>query len=222
MSIPRGDNCHLLSLFHRRFGSSIDAVSGYKFDLFISYSRYGSVQKWLLNHFYEKLRECLADQCAPPPKIYVDRTMPRAVHWPSNLQTALRHSKVMIQLLTPHYFTSAWCMAELRSMQAREEMLGLAGPEVSQGLIYPILYSDSQNFPVEERQRSWLDFKEFAHPDPVYQQTVEFVHFHRKVTELASDLVQLVQQVPPWRDDWPIIEKPEPVLIPPPPLPRFE
>jgi len=30
-------------------------VSGYEFDLFISYSRYGSVQKWLLNHFYKKL-----------------------------------------------------------------------------------------------------------------------------------------------------------------------
>jgi hypothetical protein len=197
-------------------------VSGYKFDLFISYSRYGSVQKWLLNHFYKKLCECLADQFAPPPRVYLDRGMARAVHWPSDLQTALLHSKIMIQLLTPHYFTSAWCMAELRSMQAREKLLGLAGPEISQGLIYPILYSDSENFPIEERQRSWLDFKEFAHPDPVYQQTTEFVHFHRKVNELASDLVQLVRQVPDWQPDWPIVEKPDPVLIPPPPLPRFE
>jgi TIR domain len=70
-------------------------------------------------------------------------TMPRAVHWPSDLQAALRHSKIMIQLLTPPYFTSPWCMAELRCMQAREELLGLAGPEISQGLIYPILYSQA-------------------------------------------------------------------------------
>jgi hypothetical protein len=196
-------------------------VSGYKFDFFISYARRGSVQSWLLNHFHEKLCECLADQFAPAPKVYVDRSMPRAVHWPNNLQNALRHSKIMIQLLTPHYFTSNWCMAELRSMQAREEMLGLAGTEISQGLIYPILYSDSDNFPVEERMRSWVDFKEFAHPDPVYSQTIDFFHFRKKVNELAVDLVQLAQQVPDWRPDWPVVEKPDPVLIPPPPLPRF-
>jgi len=196
-------------------------VSGYKFDLFISYSREGSVQKWLLNHFHEKLKECLADQYAPPLTVYVDRTMPRGVHWPENLRSALRHSKIMLQLLTPPYFTSPWCMAELRSMQAREKMLGLAGPEISQGLIYPILYSDSENFPAEEMYRSWVDFKEYAHPDPPYQQTVDFVNFHKRVNELAADLVQLVRQVPDWRPDWPLVEPPEPLLLPRPPLPRF-
>jgi hypothetical protein len=197
-------------------------VSGYKYDVFISYSRRGTVQKWLLNHFYDKLRECLADQFAPPPRVYMDRSMPRAVHWPSELQNALRHSKIMIQMLTPNYFESQWCTAERRSMEAREEMPGLAGPDISQGLIYPILYSDSNNFPDEARQRSWVDFKEFANPDPVYQQTAGYVHFHRKVTELASDLVELIRQAPDWRPDWPVIEKPDPVVIPPPPLPRFE
>ena len=197
-------------------------MSGYKYDVFISYCRRGTVQKWLLNHFYDKLRECLADQFAPPPEVYMDRVMPRAVHWPSHLQIALRHSKIMIQLLSPNYFTSRWCMAELRSMRAREEMLGLAGPDIAQGLIYPILYSDSENFPAEARQRSWVDFKEFANPDPPYQQTAAFIDFHRGVNELASDLVQLVRQVPDWRSDWPVVEKPDPVIIPPPPLPRFE
>ncbi|SER91553.1 hypothetical protein SAMN05216188_117123 [Lentzea xinjiangensis] len=53
-------------------------MSGYKYDFFISYCRYGSVQRWLLNHFLDKLRECLADQYAPTPKVYVDRSMERA------------------------------------------------------------------------------------------------------------------------------------------------
>lgn len=197
-------------------------MSGYKYDVFISYCRYGSVQRWLLNHFYEKLGECLADHFAPPPKVYMDRAMPRAVHWPSELQIALRHSKIMIQMLTPNYFESKWCMAELSSMRAREEILGLAGPEISQGLIYPILYSDSENFPTHERLRSWVNFKEFAHPDPVYQQTADYVGFHREVNKLAEDLVQLLRKVPNWQPDWPIVEKPDPVIIPPARLPRFE
>ena len=151
----------------------------------------------------------------------MDRGMPRGVHWPENLRSALRHSKIMIQLLTPPYFTSAWCMAELRSMQAREEALGLAGAGISQGLIYPILYSDSENFPVEESYRSWVDFKDYAHPDPPYQSSVDFLNFHKRVNELAVDLVELVRQVPEWRPDWPEVEMPEPVLMRNPALPRF-
>jgi hypothetical protein len=197
-------------------------VSGYKFDFFISYSRKGSVQKWLVNHFYNKLAECLADECAPAPRIYVDKVMPRAVQWAHNLENSLRHSKIMIQLLTPHYFESDWCMAELESMRAREAMLGLAGADVSQGLIYPILYSDSDNFPLIERMRSWQDFKDYAYPEPVYQDSVDYLSFVRRVRDLARDLVQLASQVPAWSPDWPIVERPNPVLIPPPPLPRFE
>ncbi|MGA6165294.1 TIR domain-containing protein [Amycolatopsis magusensis] len=196
-------------------------MSGYKWDLFISYSRVGSVQKWLLNHFYEKLCQCLADEHGPL-EVYMDRQMPRAVDWPSHLQDALRHSKIMVQLLTPPYFKSRWCLAEMRSMQAREELLGLAGHGISQGLIYPILYGDSENFPLEGRKRSWMDFKDVAYPDPSYQLSVDYSLFHRKVKELARDLGQLVEQVPEWRPDWPIVEQPDPVLLPSPPIPRFE
>jgi hypothetical protein len=194
----------------------------YKYDFFISYSRKGSVQKWLLTHFYNKLVEYLADESAPEPRVYMDRTMPRAVEWAHNLENSLRHSKIMIQLLTPPYFESDWCMAELESMQAREAMLGLAGADISQGLIYPILYSDSENFPDVGRMRSWQDFKEYAHPDAVYQDSVDYLSFCRQIRVLARDLVQLARQVPPWSPDWPIVERPNPVLIPPPPLPRFE
>lgn len=196
-------------------------MSGYEFDLFISYARRGNVQKWLLNHFYEKLTDCLADQLAPTPKVYVDREMPRAVHWPSSLRRALRRSKIMIQLLTPQYFESPWCMAEWQSMLAREKMLGLASPERPQGLVVPILFADSDNFPLEGKVRSWRDFKDYAYPDPVYQQTHEYVRFHREVNDLAADLAALIQQAPPWQPDWPDVDPPNPVLSPTPPLPRF-
>lgn len=200
----------------------IGAVPGYKFDVFISYCRHGSVQKWLLNHFYPKFRDCLADQIAPAPRIYVDRSMPRGVHWPADLRKALRHSKILIPLFSPPYFESAWCMAEWKSMKAREEQLGLATLDRPQGLVYPILYSDSENFPMEAREISRWDFKQLSTPELVFQESREWVHFHRKVTEVAEDLVQLLKQVPEWQPDWPVIEQPEPPLMPPPPIPRFD
>jgi hypothetical protein len=197
-------------------------VSGYQHDVFISYSRRGSAQKWLLNHFYPKFQDCLADQFAPAPKVFIDRGMERGVHWPSRLEKALRHSKIMVAVFTPPYFTSPWCMAELRSMRARDEMLGLAGSDRPQSLVYPILYSDSENFPDEGREFSWWDFKELSTPEPVFQESRDWVHFHRKVTDLAQDLVKLLPQVPEWRPDWPLIDPPDPPLMPPPPIPRFD
>lgn len=201
---------------------TIRRVSGYEFDVFISYSRRGSAPKWLMNHFYPKLQECLADQIAPAPTVFVDKGMEKAVHWPARLEKALCRSKVMIALLSPPYFESPWCMAELRNMFAREKFLGLASPDRPQGLVYPVLYSDSDNFPsITELHRSWWDFKAVALPDMVFQESRDWIPFYRKLTEFAQDLVELLQQVPEWQSDWPAVERPDPVLLPPAQIPRF-
>jgi TIR domain len=196
-------------------------VSGYVFDVFISYCRDGSAQRWLMNHFHQKLKECLADQIAPAPRIFVDRSMPKGVSWPSEIAKALRHTKILIPLFTPPYFTSKWCMAEWQTMQAREAVLGLRTDERPQALVYPVLYSDSDNFPEEAKNLSRWDFKKLSTPEPVFQESKDWVLFHHKVTELAEDLVELLKEVPEWQPDWPVIEKPNPVLMPPAKIPRF-
>lgn len=176
-----------------------------------------------MNHFYPKLRECLADQIAPAPRLFLDKEMERGVSWPERLEKALHRSKIMISVLSPPYFTSPWCTAELCNMRAREEFLGLATADRPQGLIYPVLYSDSVNFPelAKPLRRSWWDFKAFAMPEKVFQKSRAWVPFHYKVTEFAQDLVELLQQVPEWQPDWPAVQRPDPVLRPPVPIPRF-
>ena len=54
----------------------------YKYDFFISYSRQGSVQKWLLTHFYNKLVEYLADELSRHRAIQAEQRKdpPRRVH----------------------------------------------------------------------------------------------------------------------------------------------
>lgn len=174
-----------------------------------------------MNHFYPKLLDCLLDQGAAAPRVFLDKTMERGVHWPSRLQKALLRSKVMVPVLSPPYFASRWCMAEWESMAAREELLGLANADRPQRLIYPILYSDSDNFPMMGREISWWNFKELATPEPVFQESRDYLRFHQEVADFAQDLVAMLGQVPEWRSDWPMIERPEPVLLPPPLIPRF-
>ncbi|SFH22491.1 TIR domain-containing protein [Amycolatopsis regifaucium] len=200
----------------------IERVSDYKYDVFISYSRHGSAPKWLLNHFYPKLEEYLIDEVYPSPKIFIDKGMSRGVAWSPELKSALRYSKIMIAVLSAPYFGSNWCMAEWGSMAAREKMLGLASDDRPQGLIYPVRYSDSVHFENEGRLRSWWDFKGLDGADRAFHGSKDWHAFQLKVRDCARDLAELLRQVPPWQPDWPIIKEPNPVLVPPPPMPRFD
>lgn len=199
-------------------------MSGYEYDVFISYSRGNSSGRnafwWVRNHFHRKLADCLADHIAPAPKVYIDKQMERGVHWPSELERALLHSKIMIPVLAPYYFESRWCMAEWRSMTARERLLGLASRDRPHGLIFPVLFSDSENFPREGRERSWWDFKRWAIPEESYKDTREWPDFHREVSRFAAEIVNLLKRIPQWQPGWPV-ERPDPPMLPPPPLPRF-
>ncbi|GAA2684777.1 MULTISPECIES: TIR domain-containing protein [Actinosynnema] len=195
-------------------------MSGYEYDVFISYAHLGSVRNWLLNHFREKLFDCLADQMVETPRVYVDDSMDRGTHWPSNLRKALLHSKIIVPLLTPPYFQSSWCLAEFHSMWERQKSLGLGSLEKPQGLIYPILYADSDNFPKYASEFSWWDFKKYAYPDLSYQGSLDYSKFHGEVIKLAGDLAALLRQVPDWQPGWPIAD-PDPVRTPPTPIPRF-
>jgi hypothetical protein len=197
-------------------------VSGYKYDVFISYSRHGTVRNWLLNHFYPRLVECLVDEMEDAPKMFLDKEMSRGVHWPSQLENALQGSKILVAVLSAPYFRSKWCMTELDNMRAREKVLGLASPERPQGLIYPIRFADSSSFENEGRMRAWWDFKGLDNPDRGFQESRDWHPFQQRVRECAQDLATLLKQVPPWRPDWPAVESPEPPLPPPPPLPRFD
>ncbi|WP_216209210.1 TIR domain-containing protein [Amycolatopsis aidingensis] len=196
-------------------------MPGYEYDVFISYSNVGSAPKWLVNNFFPKFQDCLADQIAPAPRVFLDRTMHRGVSWPEKLARVLLRSKILIPVLSPPYFESAWCMAEWDSMCERERVLGLAGSDCPQGLIYPILYSDSNNFPEKGTMRAWWDFKDVAMPEAVFQVSPGWSNFHEKVVRFAEDLSELLKQVPDWQPDWPVIRSPQPLLMPPPSIPRF-
>jgi len=195
-------------------------VSGYEFDVFVSYIRRGNPYSWVSNHFLPRLRDCLADQLADEPTVFVDEEMERAANWPARLEQALNRTKVMVAVLSPQYFRSPWCLAEWDTMVERERQLGMFTAEQPQGLIYPVLFSDSDTFPDAVKVRGWRDLKPWNQPDPVFQQTVEWTGFHQQMSEIAVDLAKKLPRIPDWRPGWPAF-RPEPPYRAPTPLPRF-
>lgn len=189
-------------------------MSDYEFDVFISYRRKGNPHDWVKHHFHPRLSACLADQMPEEPKVFIDEGMEIGTVWPDRLEDALRRTRILVPVFSPQYFRSSWCLAEWHSMAARERLVG------QRGLIYPVLFSDSENFPSFARERSWRDLKRWNKPDLVFQQTVRWIDFVEEIENVAIDLARLIGKAPPWEETWPI-ERPNPPMPGMTPVPRF-
>jgi hypothetical protein len=192
-------------------------VTGYEFDVFLSYSRKGGSPGWVHNHFLPKLRDCLIDEIGHEPKVFVDQEMEAGSLWPVRLAEVLARSKILVSIYSPQYFQSQWCCAEWESMAERERLLGLASPELTTGLIFPVLYSDSHNFPEFGRDRMWHDMKGLDIPDLMFQQSLDWLEFHRRMRTMAAAVEQLLLKVPPWQPGWPVLRPDVPI----PPTTKF-
>jgi TIR domain len=186
-------------------------VSGYEFDVFLSYSRKGGSPGWVHNHFFPRLRDCLTDEIGYVPNIFIDYQMDPGTVWTADLERSIGRSKILVSVYSPQYFRSDWCVAEWKSMAAREDLLGLASTDLTQGLIVPVLYSDSANFPEYGRDRMWHDMKGLDSPDPMFQQTPDWLHFHKKMRGIAANLAELLAMVPDWQPGWPIVSPDVPI-----------
>ncbi|HEY4022836.1 MAG TPA: TIR domain-containing protein [Pseudonocardiaceae bacterium] len=184
----------------------------YQYDVFISYQRTSStVPLWIRHHFYPRLSELLDDNADFDVKIFYDEQVPVGVTWPAKLEGALRRTRILLPVCSPKYFQDEWCLAEWHSMAKREEILGMSSAENPESLIYPVIFSDSENFPGYARERRMRSFRGLNQPYPHFQASPAYLDFHRAMDRVAEDLVQIIEQAPDWCSDWPVtMPKPEP------------
>lgn len=136
--------------------------SGYEFDVFLSYRRsgQGNAGAWVRHHFHPLLVGCLADELDHEPTVFIDVGAETGAYWPGLLERRLQRSRVVVAVLSPRYFESAWCLAEWQTARAREEALGMAtalNPGTS--VLYPVVFSDSDSFPEDARSRQARELK---------------------------------------------------------------
>jgi hypothetical protein len=193
----------------------------YEYDVFISYQRDGAtVPAWVRTHFYPRLSELLDDQLDHQAKIFFDENIRGGGKWPMEVRNALQRARILVPVCSPKYFLSEWCLAEWHSMVRREELAGMASSATPQGLIYPVIFCDSENFPTYAHERRMQDLKMWNLPYPQFQDTIEYLGFHREVERIAVEIKELIDQVPDWRPDWPVhTPAPDPPRTPH--LPRF-
>jgi hypothetical protein len=181
----------------------------YEFDVFLSYTTASSNGAWVKEHFSKLLLERLDNTMPRDPKMFVFEDQETATAWPENLASALGRSRVLVAVLSPPYFRSNWCLAEYYSMVAREREYGFGTQEHPRLLIHPVVYADGVHFPSDATRNYRRDFSAWNYPHAHFKDTPAYLQFFDAVEALADEIASRLDDVPAWRDDFPIV-RPEP------------
>ena len=172
----------------------------YLWDVFLSYSFKTDVKEWVKNKFVKKFVDDLESNLIqhglypPPARVYVaPREMKPGEIWPTALQEALKRSKVLVAICSPHYFVSGWCISEWNTFLKR-------APE----LIVPLLYYGTDQYLLPRvNPIQYSDFRDFREIPGG-----RVPRFNQKIEEFASDVALRVSRAPMFSDSFPSVTLP--------------
>lgn len=178
---------------------------GYEYDVFISYRSEPPVGEWVRRHFAPLLGQWLNESCTRPVRIYVDRLdLVPGSEWPVELRDALSRSRFLVPVLSPSYFRSEWCLAELATMQARERHLGHRRTSGSPFLIFPVKFNDGKHFADSVKGITTVDLSDWNQPSEAFAQTPAYVDLTKAIERFAEGVADRLDSAPEWDPDWPV------------------
>lgn len=181
----------------------------YKFDIFVSYRRTETIGGWVKNHLVPRLQLRLNEIAPRNVEVFCDFKMADGVNFPAELRNQIKASGLLLSIWSADYFRSTWCMAEWESFRERQKQLGLFTDDHTQGLVYPIRYSDGKYFHPEAKIVQYRkDFSQLNYPDEAFRNTPKYLEFDDLVKQVAEDLVVRLNDIPAWSADFPIAELP--------------
>jgi hypothetical protein len=183
----------------------------YDYDIFISYRHRGPAYSWVKEFFHPSLEQWLPDFVPPEydVKIFIDSQIETGAEWPAKLRQALRLSRCLLPILSPDYFRSKWCQAELQTMQRREQLLDLRTDQNPSGLIYSVVFASPEFFPPEIQRIQSKDMSPWATTFSNFKSSQNFPLFESEIKNVCKELRQFIQGAPVWQD-WPVVTPLEP------------
>lgn len=195
----------------------------YEYDIFISYRRQGPALSWVKEYFHPMLEQWLPEHVPSTyePKIFIDSQIETGEEWPAKLRHALKTSRCVLPVLSPEYFRSNWCKAELASMRNREAALQMRTEQNSGGLIYAAIFASPDLLPDDVRKHiQYIDLSAWATNQANFRESKRFETFEEKVKLICQELWKMIQRAPTW-EEWPIVTPDEDPVSVPMSLPRL-
>lgn len=177
-----------------------DLQVGYKYDVFLSYSRRGQWSSFVDKYFEPILHHWLGEELGRNPVVFRDaRTVPTGQDWHQMLEDALRASRVMIALWSRQYFSSPWCQLELSFMLGRADQFKVRG--AADRIILPATIHDGRSFPNFLSRLQTINLSEysdpFMNPDSILRERLS-----EKLQRFCEDVASAIESVPDGSESW--------------------
>jgi hypothetical protein len=173
----------------------------YQFQAFFSYKRSQFTDTWhrkLMELIQYWLSQELAAQNVP---IFFDtRSIDNGEPFDDAIREALKNSAVIIAVMSPLYFTSAICNAEIRAFMDREDRLGR--PRGS--LISCARFHDGERYPSPFNRMQSMDFSQFANPMDSFWNSIDAAVFADRIRDFSRIIAGKIQASPVWDPSFPV------------------
>ena len=176
----------------------------YEYEIFLSYPRKGGViPEWVSMHLKPMLVDLLSTELGDEVGIFQDtQSIIPGDSWPDRLRQALAHSKCLVAVWAPAYFTSEWCCREFAVMLHRSQALGYPSVSNVAGLAIPINAWDGECFPDCIRDIQQLDCRKYVRRAEYFKSTEIYMNFEEDVRQWIPHLAKTIRKAPPWNVDW--------------------
>jgi hypothetical protein len=172
----------------------------YQYKAFFSYKRHPLTDEWhreLMLHIQFWLSQNLGVQDAP---IFFDtRSIGNGLVFDQAIGDALKRSAVIISVMSPLYFTSPYCLAEIGTFLDREDYL-----QKNRGsLISCARFHDGASFPMPFSHMQSEDFAPFANPAKAFWNSLDSVSFEPLIRAFADGIAAKIRAAPEWENNFP-------------------
>jgi hypothetical protein len=170
-------------------------TTNYWYHVYLSYDRGGIQEMWVEQFLKDELSKWLQVELAADAWLFSDHNPKRKV-WDKDFMEAIRRSFCLVPVLTPSYWRSSECLAELESFQSRQNKENVA-------IIYGVLFSEEGAIP-DGIRLPFEDFTELAYVYNGFRNSERYGTFQDKVKNFAKLLASMIRNAPDCESSWPI------------------
>jgi hypothetical protein len=175
----------------------------YKYDIFVSYKKRTITPEWLSTYFLPMLVFYVEQHLCREIKYFLDTTeIDPGDSWSLRLQDGVAHSRILVPVWLPEYFTSSWCRKELAAMLLREEHYNLRTSSKPCGLIVPVQVHDGICFPDIAQKIQYAKFESFFTSCTGFRDTPKFLKFENEVQQFSRTVAAAINFAPEWESKW--------------------
>ena len=172
----------------------------YEYKAFFSYKRHPLTDEWHLR-LMERIEYWLSQELGiqQVPIFFDKRSIANGLAFDKAINDALKASTIVISVMSPLYFTSAHCLAEINTFIKREDHLG----QNRGSLISCARFHDGASYPEPFSKLQAEDFAEFANPASAFWNSPAGVEFEFRISAFANAIAQKIKAAPDWDDSFP-------------------